>query len=398
MFASVLQALRAPTALAEALAQQAPKHATPADLKQAWALCCLEAATAVSAGAAKDAAAGAFEAASSEVVGETASLPGHPPGALHLCSRLRLFCAEGASSKIPNTRWSDIGGLDDVKRTVHEMVEWPRRYKHALKALGTLPPKGLLLYGPPGCSKTMIARAIASESGRSFIAVQGPELLSKWLGESEKAVRDVFKRARDNEPSILFFDELDALAMARAGSNGGAAESSATDRVLTQLLIELDNVGPASVMVVAATNRPDLIDAALLRPGRLDKLLYVPPPDASSAFAILKLALKGVPTVEGFCEEDVVQLSQECAAHNFSGAELVGLVRRASLLAIQADAAGIGRGHLVEAFAETATHVPAPSFGKPRASTMRGSTHLPLGCRPSDLRRGPSEKSPLRSL
>ncbi|MFT7806377.1 spermatogenesis-associated protein 5 [Arapaima gigas] len=166
---------------------------------------------------------------------------------------------------VPKVRWSDVGGMEDVKLKLKQAVEWPLRHPEAFSRMGIHPPKGVLLYGPPGCSKTMIAKALANESGLNFLAIKGPELFSKYVGESERAVREVFKKARAVAPSIVFFDELDALAVER-GSSGGS--SGVVDRVLAQLLTEMDGIEQLrNVTVLAATNRPDMIDKAALLSG-----------------------------------------------------------------------------------------------------------------------------------
>eukprot|EP01133_Synstelium_polycarpum_P004396 gene4396-5145_t len=168
--------------------------------------------------------------------------------------------------EIPKVHWTDIGGQNDIKDKLREAIEWPLKHPEAFQRMGIKPPKGILLYGPPGCSKTLMAKALATESGLNFLAVKGPELLSKWVGESERAVRDIFKKARQNAPSILFFDEIDGLAITRSGEGSGAVE-----RVVSQLLTEMDGIQPlTNVTIVAATNRPDIIDKAILRAGRID--------------------------------------------------------------------------------------------------------------------------------
>ena len=196
--------------------------------------------------------------------------------------------------EIPSVLWSDIGGGKDLQQQLREAVEWPLAHPEAFVRMGIRPPRGILLYGPPGCSKTLTARALATESKLNFIAVKGPELFSKWVGESEKAVRDIYRKARAAAPSIVFFDEIDALAAQR----GGAGSASVGDRVLSQLLTELDgvvgNTGgdgelASAVVTIAATNRPDLLDAALLRPGRFDRQVYVGPPDFDARRDILRI-------------------------------------------------------------------------------------------------------------
>ena len=191
--------------------------------------------------------------------------------------------------------WSDIGGCSEAIRDVRESIEYPLTKKDSFEQLGIKPPKGVLLYGPPGTGKTLIAKAVAHESGANFIAIKGPELLSKWVGESEKAVRDIFKKARQVAPSIIFFDELDSLTPARGAGDG----SRATENVLNQILTEMDGIEELNdVAILAATNRPDIIDLALLRSGRFDRLVYIAEPDESDRADILSVHLRNMP-IEG---------------------------------------------------------------------------------------------------
>ena len=188
--------------------------------------------------------------------------------------------------EIPNIKWDDIGGLEDVKKLLKETVEWPLKYSDSYKRLGIKPPTGVLLYGPPGTGKTLLAKAVANESGANFISVKGPELLSMYVGESEKHVREVFRRARQVSPCIIFFDEIDSLVPRRGGTN----DSHATERVVSQLLAEISGLEDLQgVVVIAATNRPDIIDPALLRPGRLDRQILVHTPDEEARLKIFKV-------------------------------------------------------------------------------------------------------------
>ncbi|KAJ2757651.1 AAA+-type ATPase, partial [Coemansia nantahalensis] len=229
--------------------------------------------------------------------------------------------------EIPTVRWSDIGGQHATKLLLRESVEWPLRHPEAFERMGIRPPKGVLLYGPPGCSKTLTAKALATEAGLNFIAVRGPELLSKWVGESEKAVREVFRKARAAAPAIVFFDEIDSLAPARGSSGDG---TSVADRVLSQLLTELDGIEPlVSVTVVAATNRPDVIDPALLRPDRIDRLIYVGPPDEPARAEILRLQLARMAVA---ADVDAAALARRTDGH--SGAEVVALCQEAAMEAL----------------------------------------------------------------
>merc|ERR1719319_91634 len=211
--------------------------------------------------------------------------------------------------EVPNVTWADIGGLDDLKLKLKQAIEWPIKHPEVFARMGVSPPKGLLMYGPPGCSKTMIAKALANESGLNFLSIKGPELFSKWVGESERAVREVFRRARSVAPAIVFFDEIDAVGGARGGASGKVG-----DRGLAQLLTEMDGVEALTdVTVVAATNRPDTMDRALLRPGRLDRVVYVPLPDRMTRRQVLAVHTKAVPLGEGVDLERVADVCTEAA-------------------------------------------------------------------------------------
>ncbi|NXY04598.1 SPAT5 protein, partial [Pteruthius melanotis] len=216
---------------------------------------------------------------------------------------------------VPKVSWSDIGGLEDVKLKLKQAVEWPLKHPESFIRMGIQPPKGVLLYGPPGCSKTMIAKALAHESGLNFLAVKGPELMNKYVGESERAVREIFRKARAVSPSILFFDEIDALAVERGNSSGAG---NVADRVLAQLLTEMDGIEQLKdVTILAATNRPDMIDKALLRPGRIDRIIYVPLPDAATRREIFKLHFQSMPVSDEVCLAELVECTQK-----YSGAEV----------------------------------------------------------------------------
>lgn len=233
--------------------------------------------------------------------------------------------------EVPKVRWTDIGGQAEIKQKLREAVEWPLLHPEAFLRLGIQPPKGILLYGPPGCSKTLMAKALASESSRNFIAVKGPELFSKWVGESEKGVSEVFRRARAAAPSIIFFDEVDSLAPAR--SDNGSQTDRVAHRVLSQLLVEMDGISSLKqVTILCATNRPDLIDRALLRPGRIDRILYVAPPDLEACREILKIELR---RMAHSADVDVDVLARQCVG--LSGAEMSALAREAALVAMEED-------------------------------------------------------------
>ncbi len=230
--------------------------------------------------------------------------------------------------EVPSVRWNDIGGLEEVKQQLREAVEWPLKYPEAFKRMGIKPPKGILLYGPPGCGKTLLAKAVATESGANFIAIKGPEIFSKWVGESERAIREVFRKARMAAPCVVFIDEIDAIAPMRGL---GYADSGVTERVVSTLLTEMDGIERLeNVVVIAATNRPDILDPALLRPGRFDRLIYVPPPDYRARLEILKIHTRNMPLDK---DVDLEELARR--TDGYSGADLELLCREAGLLALR---------------------------------------------------------------
>ena len=227
----------------------------------------------------------------------------------------------------PNVRWSDIGGLKKTKQELKEAVEWPLKYGELFAHMRAKPPKGILLYGPPGTGKTLLAKAVATESEANFISVKGPEFLSKWVGESEKAVRETFRKARQAAPCIVFFDEMDAIAPVRGGSN----DSHVTERVISQLLTELDGLEELrDVTVIAATNRPDIIDPALLRPGRFDRLIYIPPPDKEARKEIFKIHTRNKPLAD---DVDIDELAEK--TEGYTGADIAAVCNEAVMTAIR---------------------------------------------------------------
>ncbi len=229
--------------------------------------------------------------------------------------------------EVPEVHWGDIGGLEEVKEELREVVEYPLKYREVYETVGIEPPKGILLFGPPGTGKTMLAKAVATESGANFIAVRGPEILSKWVGESEKAIREIFRKARQAAPTVIFFDEIDAIAPMR----GLSVDSGVTERIVNQLLAEMDGIEKLeNVVVIAATNRPDILDPALLRPGRFDRLIYVPPPDKGARVEILKVHTRSVPLAEDVSLEEIAEKTE-----GYTGADLAALVREATLRAIR---------------------------------------------------------------
>ncbi|MEM3122077.1 MAG: CDC48 family AAA ATPase, partial [Candidatus Pacearchaeota archaeon] len=243
----------------------------------------------------------------------------------------------------PNVGWDDIGGLDKIKQELKEAVEWPIQYPDSFKRIGIRPPRGILLYGPPGTGKTLLAKAVAKESQANFIQVKGPSLLSMWVGKSEEGVRKIFERARQVSPCVIFFDEIDALASKR----GFDAGTKVTERVLNQLLAEMDGLEELNdITVIAATNRPDMLDTALLRPGRFDRILLVPGPSKDGRLEILKIHTKKMPLAN---DVDLKKLSER--TEGFVGADIENLVREAAMLALREDINTqlVSRSHFEEA-------------------------------------------------
>jgi len=231
--------------------------------------------------------------------------------------------------EVPNISWDDIGGLEPVKRELQEVVQYPVEHPEKFEKFGMSPSKGVLFYGPPGCGKTLLAKAIASECQANFISIKGPELLTMWFGESEANVREIFDKARQSAPCVLFFDELDSIATQRGSSLGDAG--GAGDRVLNQLLTEMDGMNAKkTVFIIGATNRPDIIDSALLRPGRLDQLIYIPLPDEGSRKQIFQSVLRKSPVAP---DVDFDALTKH--THGFSGADITEICQRSCKYAIR---------------------------------------------------------------
>jgi transitional endoplasmic reticulum ATPase len=244
--------------------------------------------------------------------------------------------------EVPDVSWDDIGGLEGPKRELIRSVEWPLTHADLFADAGITPPRGILLYGPPGTGKTMLARAVANATDANFISVKGPELLNKYVGESERAVRETFERARQNAPAVVFFDEIDAVSPQRSDEDSGAPE-----RVVSQLLTELDGVEPLeSVTVIGATNRPDRIDPALLRPGRFERLVSVPLPDRAAREAIFRVHTRSMDVEDA----DLAALADR--TEGFTGSDIEAVVREAGMAAID-DA--VGRG--VDEVRVTASHL-----------------------------------------
>ena len=226
----------------------------------------------------------------------------------------------------PTVKWEDIGGLESLKQDLKEAVEWPLKNPQAFTRLGIRPPRGILMYGPPGTGKTMLAKAVATESEANFISVKGPELISMWVGESEKGIREVFKKARQSAPTIIFFDEIDAIASRR----GLDANSKATERVVNKLLTEMDGLEDLNnVVVIGATNRPDMVDPGLLRPGRFDRIISTSLPDTKSREAIFKVHMKNMPLKN----VDLNKLVEK--TENYAGSDIESLCREAAMAALR---------------------------------------------------------------
>jgi len=231
--------------------------------------------------------------------------------------------------EIPNIKWEDIGGLEEVKKQLQEMILFPIEHPDKFHKFGMAPSKGVLFYGPPGCGKTLLAKAVANECSANFISIKGPELLTMWFGESEANVRDVFDKARAAAPCVLFFDELDSIAVARGSSQGDAG--GAGDRVINQLLTEMDGMGTKkNIFFIGATNRPEILDEAIIRPGRLDQLIYIPLPDQPSRLGVLKANLRKTPLSKDVDLNFLAQITE-----GFSGADLTEICQKAAKAAVR---------------------------------------------------------------
>lgn len=265
--------------------------------------------------------------------------------------------------EIPEVHWSDIGGLEEAKQALREAVEWPIMYPEAFEAVGIRPPRGVLLYGPPGTGKTMIARAVATESQLNFISIKGPELMSKWVGESERAVREVFRKAKQSAPALIFFDEIDSIVPARDSGR----DSHVTERVVSQLLTEIDGlVELKDVVVLAATNRPDLIDPSLLRPGRFDRMIYIPMPDLAARKKIFEIYMRRMPVAGDVDINDLAARTE-----GYTGADIEMICREAGMLALREkiqpgikreslmlEQIQVRRGHFDRAYKNIKPHMP----------------------------------------
>ncbi|MEM4588648.1 MAG: CDC48 family AAA ATPase, partial [Thermoplasmata archaeon] len=247
----------------------------------------------------------------------------------------------GVLIEVPNVKWDDIGGLENVKQELIEAVEMPIKQPEKFKKMGIRPPKGILLYGPPGTGKTLLAKAVATESEMNFISIKGPEVLSKWVGESEKAIREVFKKAKQSAPAIVFLDEIDAIAPRR----GAYTDSGVTERIVNQLLTSMDGIeNMEGVVVIASTNRPDIIDTALLRPGRFDRMIYIPVPDKEARLKILKVHTRNMPLGSDVNLEKLAERME-----NYVGADIENVCREAGMFAIRENSEIVLMKHFEEA-------------------------------------------------
>jgi len=230
----------------------------------------------------------------------------------------------------PKINWEQVGGLEKAKQELKEAIEWPLTQSAAFKRMGIRPPRGVILYGPSGCGKTLLAKAVATESEANFISIKGPEVLSKWVGESEKAIREIFKKARQVAPCIIFFDEMDAIASRRGSDSSGGRVG---DKIVNQILTEMDGLEDLTdVVVLAATNRPELVDGALLRPGRFDRHIIVIPPDEKTRLNIFEIHVKDMPLAK---DVDIKELAKK--TENYSGADIEAVCREAAMLALRDD-------------------------------------------------------------
>ncbi|MGM0605570.1 MAG: AAA family ATPase, partial [Halobacteriota archaeon] len=243
--------------------------------------------------------------------------------------------------EVPDVTWEDVGGLEDTKERLRETIQWPLEYPEVFDAMDVQSAKGVMLYGPPGTGKTLLAKAVANEAESNFISIKGPELLNKFVGESEKGVREVFSKARENAPTVVFFDEIDSIATERGSHTG---DSGVSERVVSQLLTELDGLESLEdVVVVATTNRPDLIDSALLRPGRLDRHVHVPVPDEEARRAILDVHTEHKPLADDVDLDSIARRTD-----GYVGADLEALCREASMAASREFIHSVSRQEVAE--------------------------------------------------
>jgi transitional endoplasmic reticulum ATPase len=244
--------------------------------------------------------------------------------------------------------WDEVGGLEEAKQALIESVEWPLNYPEAFESVGIRPPKGVLLYGLPGTGKTMLVKALATESNLNFISIKGPELISKWVGESERAIREVFRKARQASPALIFFDEIDSIVPAR----GSGSETHVTERVVSQFLTELDGLEELKdVVIIAATNRPDLLDRSLLRPGRFDRMICIPMPDIDARRKIIDIHLSKMAVSDEVKADWLAEMTE-----NYSGADLEMLCRESGMLISRATCQRLEERTYIDEIAVTKEH------------------------------------------
>ncbi len=274
--------------------------------------------------------------------------------------------------EIPKVKWSDVGGLEKVKQKLKEVIEWPLKYPEQFDKFNLTPPKGILLYGPPGTGKTLIAKAVANESGANFISVKGPELLSKWVGESEKKLREIFRKAKQSAPSIIFFDEIDAMTHTR-----GTSRTEVVDTLVSQLLTEMSGIEEIKgVVIMAATNRPDIVDNSLLRPGRFDRHILISAPEEKGRIEILKVHTKNVPIDKNVNLEEIAKKTK-----NFSGADLESLCKEATMLALRESLKGKGNDKVTKKHFDEVLKNMRPSISEKLIKSyedFENATHDPL--------------------
>ncbi|RZD42549.1 MAG: hypothetical protein CXT70_02670, partial [Methanobacteriota archaeon] len=254
--------------------------------------------------------------------------------------------------EIPKITWDEVGGLEEVKDRLKESVEWPLTKPEAFEHFGIKPPRGILLFGAPGTGKTLLAKAVANEAQANFISIKGPEMISKWVGESERAIREIFKKAKQAAPAIIFLDEFESIASMRSSSSSDGSDVS--NRVVNQLLASMDGVESLDgVIVIAATNRPEMIDPALLRSGRFERVLHIPPPDAAAIEKIFNIHSSGMP-LSKFSMKDIIGRLE-----GFTGADIESVCREAALIAMRAKKKRVTKTHFEEAISRvrpTVTH------------------------------------------
>ncbi len=278
--------------------------------------------------------------------------------------------------EIPNVSWDSVGGLTEIKERLKESVEWPLTQPEKFKHFGIKPPRGIVLFGAPGTGKTLLAKAVANEAKANFISIKGPELISKWVGESERAIREIFKKAKQSAPSIIFLDEFESIASMRASSSSSEG-SDVSNRVVNQLLASMDGVDSVDgVIVISATNRPEMIDPALLRSGRFERVLHIPPPDKEARAAILKIHIEKMPLGK-FSTDDLLS-----DMDGLTGADIEAVCREAALIAMRANKKSVSKSNFIEAISRirpTVTPDMLEYYSKMEARLTSGISNIKRG-------------------